>query len=44
MFHASLQNTDPVIAGAIPLEETRQAVQIELTVSENIVPLAVMQA
>ncbi len=44
MFHTSLQDTDPLIAGAITLEQTRQADQIELIASENIVPLAVMQA
>ncbi len=44
MFQTSLQDTDPLIAGAITLEQTRQADQIELIASENIVPLAVMQA
>ncbi len=44
MFHTSLQDTDPLIAGAITLEQTRQADQIELIASENIVSLAVMQA
>ena len=44
MFHTSLQDTDPLIAGAIALEETRQADQIELIASENILSLLVMQA
>ena len=44
MFRTSLQDADPVIAGAIAREGTRQADQIELIASENIVSLAVMQA
>ncbi|MCT4657392.1 MAG: serine hydroxymethyltransferase [Cohaesibacter sp.] len=44
MFHTSLQDADPIIAGAIGREGTRQADQIELIASENIVSKAVMEA
>ncbi len=44
MFKSSLQDTDPMIAGAIAREGERQADQIELIASENIVSLPVMQA
>ena len=44
MFRTSLQDADPVIAGAIAREASRQADQIELIASENIVSLPVMQA
>ena len=43
MFRTSLQDADPVIAGAITREASRQADQIELIASENIVSLPVMQ-
>ena len=43
MFRTSLQDADPVIAGAIAREASRQADQIELIASENIVSLPVMQ-
>ncbi len=44
MFRTSLQDADQVIAGAIAREGTRQADQIELIASENIVSRSVMQA
>ena len=43
MFHTSLQDADPLIADAVAREGARQADQIELIASENIVSLAVMQ-
>ncbi len=44
MFQTSLQSADPEIAGAISREGGRQADQIELIASENIVSLPVLQA
>ena len=44
MFQTPLQRADTTIADLIALEGTRQSDQIELIASENIVPLAVMQA
>ena len=44
MFQTPLQRADTAIADLIALEGTRQSDQIELIASENIVPLAVMQA
>lgn len=44
MFQTNLDVTDPVIAKSIAREATRQADQIELIASENIVSKAVLQA
>lgn len=44
MFHTDLDVVDPIIAKAIALEGERQADQIELIASENIVSKAVLQA
>ena len=44
MFQTDLQVSDPVVAGAIATEGTRQADQIELIASEKIVSKAVLQA
>lgn len=44
MFHKSLAESDPIIAGAITREGRRQSDQIELIASENIVSKAVLEA
>ncbi|NOD64749.1 MULTISPECIES: serine hydroxymethyltransferase [unclassified Ruegeria] len=44
MFKTSLKEADPVIAASIDREGARQAEQIELIASENIVSLAVIEA
>ncbi len=44
MFKTSLNNADPVIAASIQREADRQAGQIELIASENIVSKAVIEA
>ena len=44
MFKTSLTEADPIIAASISREATRQAEQIELIASENIVSQAVIDA
>ena len=44
MFQTDLESSDPVVASAIAAEGSRQADQIELIASENIVSRAVLQA